>query len=77
MADRILSNNALKGLQWGMHDAVIDGDIVSDIPSKMVYVSSQSQLSRFTNVVPVGTIAATYGFGSMWQLNASKQWVSV
>ena len=45
MADRILSNNALKGLQWGMHDTVIDGDVVSDIPSKMVYVSNQSQLS--------------------------------
>ena len=77
MADRVISNNALKGLQWGMHDAVIDGDVVQDIPSKMVFVANQSQLSRFTNTHPVGTIAATYGFGSMWQLNASRQWVSL
>lgn len=77
MADKIMSNNALKNLQWGMHDAVIDGEVVQDIPSKMVYVTSQSQLSKYTNIVPVGTIAATYGLGSMWQLNASLQWVSM
>ena len=77
MAETIMGNNALKSLQWGMHDAVIDGEIVRDIPSKMVYVSSQSQLSKYTNNVPVGTIAATYGFGSLWQLNASRQWVSM
>lgn len=77
MAETIKGNNALKSLQWGMHDAVIDNEIVRDIPSKMVFVSSQSQLSKFTNNVPVGTIAATYGFGSLWQLNASRQWVSM
>lgn len=77
MADKIMGNNALKNLQWGMHDAVIDGEVVQDIPSKMVFVTSQSQLSKFTNIVPVGTLAATYGFGSMWQLNASRQWVSM
>lgn len=77
MAEKIMGNNALKSLQWGMHDAVIDGEVVQDIPSKMVFVTSQSQLSKFTNIVPVGTLAATYGFGSMWQLNASRQWVSM
>lgn len=77
MADKILGNGALKRLQWGMHDAVINNEVVEDIPSKMIYVSSQSQLSKFTNTVPIGSIAATYGFGSMWQLNASRQWVSV
>lgn len=77
MAEKIMGNNALKGLQWGMHDAIISGEIVRDIPSKMVFVTSQSQLSQFTQNVPVGTIAATYGFGSMWQLNASRQWVTM
>ena len=77
MAEKIMSNNALKGLQWGMHDAVINGEVVKDIPSKMVFVTNQSQLSQFTNIEPVGTIAATYGGGSLWQLNASRQWVSM
>lgn len=77
MAEKIMSNNALKGLQWGMHDAIVNGEVVRDIPSKMVFVTNQSQLSQFTQIEPVGTIAATYGCGSMWQLNASRQWVSL
>ena len=77
MAEKILSNNALKSLYWGMHDAYINGEVVRDIPTKMVFVTNQSQLSKFTQIEEVGTFAATYGLSSVWQLNASRQWVSV
>lgn len=77
MAEKTITNNRLKSLQWGMHDAIVDGDIVHDIPSKMVYVKDTTERDRFTNIVPIGTIAAVYGFGSMWHLNSDRQWVSM
>ena len=77
MADKIASNNDLKYLQWGMHDAVIAGDIVHDIPSKLIMVKNTTERNRFTNTAPIGSIAATYGFGSMWQLNSDRQWVNM
>lgn len=77
MAEKTISNNTLKGLQWGMHDAIINGDIVHDIPSTMIYVKNQTERDAFTQISPVGTICAVYGFGTMWQLNSDREWVSM
>lgn len=76
MDAKTISNNILKALTGGMHSAIVDGVIVHDIPSELVYVNSQSELVNYSDS-PVGTIAATIGFGSMWQKNASGEWVSV
>lgn len=77
MADRTISQNMAKGLLIGMHDAKIGDDIVRDIPTKLVFVSSQAELAEFTAIEPVGTFAATYGLGTLWHLNSSREWVEV
>ena len=76
MNEKTISNNRLKSLNWGMHDAIINGEIVRDIPSKMIYVEQQSDLANFSDALP-GTIAATYGFGSMWQMKPDGTWASM
>lgn len=77
MAEKTIGNSYPKTLNGGMHDAIIGSDIVHDIPSKVIYVTEESELASFTDISPVGTFAATYGLGSMWQLNASRTWVEV
>ena len=76
MNEKIISNNRLKSLNWGMHDAIVNGEIVRDIPSKMIYVEQQSDLSNFSDALP-GTIAAIYGGGQMWQMKPDGTWVSM
>ena len=77
MAEKKVSNNMVKVLNMGMHDALINGDIVRDIQTRFVFVSSQSELAEFTDIEPVGTVAALYGFGSMWQLKPDRTWESI
>lgn len=76
LPEKTVGNPMIKSLQWGMHDAIVNGEIVRDIPDKMVYVSSQSELANFSGEQP-GTIAALYGFGTMWQLKPDGTWVSM
>lgn len=77
MAEKTIGNSYPKTLNGGMHDAIIGSDIVHDIPSKVIYVSAESELASFTDISPVGTFAATYGMTKLWQLDASKEWVEV
>ena len=77
MAEKTISNNSAKIIQSGKHDAIINGDIVHDIPSAMIYVKDQTERDAFTQISPVGTICAVYGFGTMWQLNSDREWVSM
>ena len=67
---------SMKILNSDMHDSIVDGAILHDIPSKMVYVSSESELANFADM-PVGTIAATYGFTAMYQLKPDGTWATV
>lgn len=77
MAEKTIGNSYPKALSGGMHDAIIGNDIVHDIPSKVIYVSEESELDSFTDISPVGTFAAVYGLTKLWQLDASKEWVEV
>ena len=76
MRDKTISGNTIKSLQNGMHDAIVGGIIVRDIPSQMVFLSEESELTNFTDK-PVGTIAAIYGFSKMWQLKPDKTWATI
>jgi hypothetical protein len=77
MAEKTINNNSAKIIQSGKHDAVINGDIVHDIQSTTVFVKNEDERNRFTQISPVGTICAVYGFGTMWQLNSDREWVSM
>lgn len=76
MEEKTISNNRIKSLNWGMHDAIIDGQIVRDIPSRMIFVNAQSELVNFADALP-GTMAATYGFGQMWQMKPDGTWATI
>ena len=76
MEEKTISNNRIKSLNWGMHDAIIDGQIVRDIPSRMIYVNAQSELVNFSDALP-GTMAATYGFSQMWQMKPDGTWATI
>ena len=50
-----------------LHDAVVDGQLICGLPSRMVFVSSEEDLEQLSGY-PVGTIAAQYAFKNLWHL---------
>lgn len=74
MADRTISHNLPKAINLGAHDALIDGDVVKDIQTRLVLVASQAELASFTDKEPIGTIAVQYGFKKLWQLKPDRTW---
>lgn len=77
MNERELVTATPKAFTTNLHDVLIDGEIVHDVQARTVFVSSQSELSNFTNVEPIGTVAVQYGLANIWQLNANREWVSI
>lgn len=69
-----VTDERLKRLNWTMHDAVVDGEVLRDLPSKMVYVTDADELAAFAGDPP-GTIAALYGFSKLWQLQPDGTWL--
>ena len=76
MAEKTIANNYPKVIQKSAHSAIIDGDIVNDIPDETVYVTEESELTNFANK-PVGTFAMTYGLTAMWQKKPNGSWENV
>lgn len=60
----------------GTHGALVDGEVVHNIPDHSVYVTSESDLASLTDL-PAGTFAIQYGFSHVWQLTPSGAWVEV
>ena len=74
MKENIFTNNCMKALQWSMYDAVKNGELVRDIPARLIYVADSTERDALENV-EAGTFAATYGLGSIWQRTGSGTWV--
>ena len=53
-----------------------DGKVYKHSAASSVMIASSSELSGLTGYEP-GSIAFTAGFGNMWQLDASGQWISI
>lgn len=77
MAEKTIYQNTPKVITLDTHCAIIDGDVVHDIPTRLVFVQSESELANFTDKEPAGTMAAKYGFANMWQLKPDKTWESL
>lgn len=77
MAEKTVSQDKRKVLNIGMHDALIDGDVVKDIPTRLVFVADENELDEFTDIEPIGTVAAQYGFSNLWQLTPDGTWESI
>lgn len=61
-----------------MHDAVVDGVLHKDIPTRLVFVSSTTERDALPNKTP-GMIVALYGFGHVWQYDANNagNWIQI
>ena len=70
------TNNDEKGIQSGIHNIFVNGEIIRGIPSKLCYVMTKSERTNFENE-PAGTIVATYGLANMWQLKPDKTWAVI
>lgn len=76
MNEKTISNNSIKGLEWGMHDAVVDGELVRDIPTRMIFVTNSTERDALENLA-AGTFVAVYGLGTIWQRKADGTWATV
>lgn len=65
----------IPSFSMGIHNAVVNGVVIYDQPTAITFVSSQSDLGKIENVTP-GDLAATYGFGTIWQYDGT-QWQEV
>ena len=64
------------GMIPGTYDAVVNGELKTNCQSRIVFVSAESDLANLPEYAP-GTLAATYGLDSVWQLDDSGTWVEV
>ena len=69
-----MSDDTIYSTKLGTHSIIKNGEVIKDVSSKLVYCNSQNDLEAHTSEFPAGTIAATYGFGDMWQLDDSGVW---
>ena len=65
-----------ESVSMGVTDYIENGVAHNSNVMHSVMVESESDLASLNNYA-VGSIAYTAGFGSMWQLNASGEWVEV
>jgi len=76
MNETVIGNSNIKSLTWGMHDAVANGEIVRDIPSRLIFVANVTERDGLTDLLP-GTFVATYGCTNVWQLNGNNEWATI
>ena len=60
----------------GTHGALVNGEIVHNIPDHSVYVTGENDLATLTDL-PVGTFAIQYGFSHVWQLDPTGTWIEI
>lgn len=61
-------------VQLGAHDAVLNGELVTGIPSRLVFVSTAQEVSQVGANYQAGSLAATWDFKSMWVKVDSTNW---
>ena len=76
MNEKTVSNNGIKELNWGMHDAVVNGELQRDIPTRLVFVASSTERDALPTVA-AGTIVATYGCANVWQKKGDGTWATI
>lgn len=51
-------------IELGMHDAVVSGNLIRAIPTRLIFVANSTERDTLTNIAP-GTVVATYGCGNV------------
>ena len=65
-----------KVMQNDMYSAVIDGEIIRDIPAQPIYIDNYAELALLVDE-PAGAIAITYGLGAMYHKLPDGTWLTV
>lgn len=76
MKENTVSNNSIKALQWGMHDAVVNGALQRDIPTRLIFVANSTERDALENIA-AGTFVAAYGLANIWQRKGDGTWVTI
>lgn len=76
MNEKTISNNSIKGLEWGMHDAVVNGELVRDIPTRLIFVADSTERDLLPDIFS-GTFVATYGLSHVWQRKGDGTWATI
>ena len=76
MREEVKSNNSIKALQWGMHDAVVNGALQRDIPTRLIFVANSTERDALENIA-AGTFVAAYGLTNIWQRKGDGSWAVI
>lgn len=76
MKEETKSNNSIKALQWGMHDAIVNGVLQRDIPTRLIFVANSTERDELENIA-AGTFVATYGLTNIWQRKGDESWATI
>lgn len=76
MSGKTFGNNILKTLQFGMHNAVVNGEVQREIPSTLTFVKDQTERDTLQNI-SAGQYVATYGIQYIWQKNGEGGWETI
>lgn len=58
----------------GTYDAVVNGELVTNLEPRVVYVESQSDLTQLPAGYAPGTTAVTYDLASVWVKQPDGTW---
>ena len=76
MVEKSAKTAAEKGLYLGMHDAVTNGELMTDIPTRLIFCKNTTERDALKNILP-GQFVATYGLGNIWQRKGDGTWATV
>lgn len=63
-------------IELGMHDAVVNGNLVQGIPTRLIFVANSTERDALTGVM-AGQIVVTYGCGNVWQKKGDGTWATI
>lgn len=60
----------------GTYDAVVNGELVTNLEPRPVFVESQDDLAQLPAAYAPGTTAVTYDLASMWVKKPDGTWAA-
>lgn len=76
MREEVKSNNSIKALQWGMHDAIVNGVLQRDIPTRLIFVANSTERDALKNIA-AGTFVTTYDLTNIWNYKGDGSWATI
>ena len=76
MKEKTIETNRQKVLQIGMHDAVVSGELVRNIPTRLVFVKNETERNGLEGIL-AGTFVVTFGIDYIWQKDGDGNWKTI